>query len=327
MASEKTLCYDYDAVVFRAAAAAQKRTIKCLHKPTGNIETFNTRTEFWGHWKKKSGGWLAQHPELKLEDFVIEDVVTPEPVENALKAVKTTIESICDKFDSKNYYGYVGGEKNFRKDICTLQPYKGQRVAELPAHLQACKDYVIQHHRAKIPNGVEADDLVATDNYKAVQEKKNFIAVAVDKDFKGCDGDWYFYLKDDRRKVRGLGKLWRNEKEVDGVGRMFKYLQVCQGDDADNYWPHCFSDKENGPVTAFDALKDCRSDTEAFLAMKDHFLYLYPEPKIITNWRGDTFEIDWFYVMNEMFQMAHLQRWKDDKIDLKAVFTKLGIEI
>ena len=234
---------------------------------------------------------------------------------------------MLDKFDTKDYYGYVGGDTNFRKDICTLQPYKGQRTAELPVHLAACKEYVMQHHKATMSKYVEADDLVSTDNYNAVKNKQDFAAVVLDKDFKGCEGNWYFYLNDDRRKVRGFGKLWRNGGEVDGVGRMFKYLQICQGDKSDSYEPHCFSDKENGPVTAYNALKDCKNDTEAFLAMKEHFTYLYPEPKIITNWKGDSFEIDWFYVMNEMFQLAHLQRWKDDRIDLKKAFKGLEIEV
>ena len=323
----KKLCFDYDATCFRAAAANQQRSILCLHKPTGNVETFKTRTDFYGHWKRKEGGWLSAHPELKLEDFEIKDVVEPEPVEYALKSIKSTIEGMLDKFDTKDYYGYVGGDTNFRKDICTLQPYKGQRVSELPVHLLACKEYVVQHHKAKVANFLEADDLVSTDNYNAVKNKQDFAAIVLDKDFKGCEGNWYFYLKDDRRKVRGFGKLWRNGDEIDGHGRMFKYLQVAQGDSSDFYWPHCFSDKENGPVTAYNALKDCKNDTEAFLAMKEHFQYIYPEPKVITNWKGDTFEIDWFYVMNEMFQLAHLQRWKDDKIDLRKAFEGLGIEI
>lgn len=323
----KILCFDYDATCFRAAAANQEKSIQCLHKPTGNVEVFKTRTDFYGHWKRKEGGWLSAHPELKLEDFDIKDVTEPEPVEYALKSIKSSIENMLDKFGTKNYYGYVGGETNFRKDICTLQPYKGQRKAELPVHLAACKDYVVQHHKAKVVRLLEADDLICTDNHYAVKNNQNLISVVLDKDFKGCDGNWYFYLNDDRRKVRGFGRLWRNGNEVDGHGRLFKYWQIAHGDLSDNYWPHCFSDKENGPVTSYNVLKGCKNDTEAFLAMKDHFKYLYPEPKVITNWKGYTFEIDWFYVMNEMFQLAHLQRWKGDKIDLKQAFTKLKIEI
>lgn len=323
----KTLCFDYDASIFRAAAANQERSIICKHLPTGNVEPFKTRTDFWGHWKKKNGGWLAVHPELKQEDFVVEDVVKPLPLEFALNSVKLTIQGMLDQFGTKEYYGYVGGDRNFRKDICTLLPYKGQRTSDLPVHLTACKEYVINHHNALVSEGVEADDLVCTDAYSAVKANSQLICIVLDKDFKGCDGNWYFYLNSNKRKIRGFGKLWRNGAEVDGTGRLFKYWQACSADLADNYRAHCFSDKENGPVTAYDALKDCTNDVEAFLAMKEHFLHLYPEPKVITNWRGDTFEIDWFYVMNEMFQLAHLQRWKDDKVNLRQTFDRLGVSI
>lgn len=227
----------------------------------------------------KEGGWLSAHPELNLGDFDIQDVTEPEPVKYALKSIKSTIEGMLDKFGTKDYYGYVGGDTNFRKDICTLQPYKGQRTAELPVHLAACKEYVMQHHRATMSKYVEADDLVSTDNYNAVKNKQDFAAVVLDKDFKGCEGNWYFYLNDDRRRSRGFGKLWRNGSDVDGVGRMFKYLQICHGDKSDSYEPHCFSDKENGPVTTYNALKDCKNDTEAFLAMKDALCTSILNPK------------------------------------------------
>ena len=321
------LCFDFDATIFRAAAAAQKRTITCKHEPTGLTQEFKTRTEFYGHWKKKQGGWLASHPELKLEDFLIEDIITPDPVEFALKAVKSTITNLCDKFEAEDYYGYVGGEDNFRKEICTLMQYKGQRIAELPVHLQACKEYVIKHHNARVANGVEADDMCSRDNYKALKERKDFMVVCLDKDFKGCEGNWHFYLNNDTRKVRGFGKLWRDTDEIDGYGRMFKYFQVAQGDSSDFYQPHCFSDKENGPVTAYNALKDCKNDTEAFIALKEHFKYMSPEPKTITNWKGDTFEIDWLYVLQEMFSMAHMERWEGDRVDVRNTFKNLGIEI
>ena len=324
---KRILCFDYDAVIHRSSAMAQKRSIICTHVPTGDDYTFKTRTEFYGHHKKKAGGWLAEQKGLLLEDFEIHDVVTPEPLENALRTVKVTINGILEKFDCDDYYGYVGGSENFRLDIATLQPYKGNRTADKPVHHAACKDYVLANHNARVANGRESDDCLVSDAYSAMKEKRPWLGVIAEKDYKGCEGDWYDYTKKDMKKVRGFGKLWRGADGIDGHGRMFKYYQVCSSDDSDNYWAHCFSDKENGPVTAYNALKDCKNDTEAFLAMKEHFMYLYPEPKIITNFRGDSFEIDWFYVMNEMFQLAHLQRWKDDRINLKTAFKGLGIEV
>jgi hypothetical protein len=127
--------------------------------------------------------------------------------------------------------------------------------------------------------------------------------------------------------IRGFGELHREGKDVKVSGRLWKYFQVSSSDTSDNYAANCFSDKKNGPVAAYNVLKDCKNDKEAFIAMKEHFQYLYPEPKVITNWKGDTFEIYWLYVMQEMFNMAHLQRWEDDRIDVKETFEKLGVQL
>ena len=80
-------------------------------------------------------------------------------------------------------------------------------------------------------------------------------------------------------------------------------------------------------MTVYNTLKDCKDDKEAFECMKLHFQKLYPESITVSNWKGDSVEIDWLYVMQEMFNMAHLQRWKDDRINVRDVFNKLGIEI
>lgn len=319
--------FDFDAVCFRSSASAQKRSIRCLHLPTDKDYEFSTRTEFYGHYKTKSGGWLSKNSSFRLEDFEITDIVEPEPVEHALKAVKTTIQKVKEVLGCDNYYGYIGGGTNFRDNICTLWKYKGSREGvPRPVHLEACRQYVVRYHNAMITEGAESDDYINRDMHKSLKDA-NLVGVIAEKDYRGCDGYWYNYVNQEYFEVKGFGKLTRNTKGVTGVGRLFKYWQVSSSDSADTYAAHCFSDFENGDITAYNVLKDCKNDTEAFLAMKKHFQRLYPEPKVITNWKGDTFEIDWFYVMNEMFQLAHLQRWKDDKIDLRKAFKGLGIGI
>ena len=55
-----TLLIDSDFVCFEAASLAEKRSVVVTHKQSGRQKEFDTRTEFWGHWKTKSGGWLAE---------------------------------------------------------------------------------------------------------------------------------------------------------------------------------------------------------------------------------------------------------------------------
>lgn len=323
----RKICIDYDGLLFKACCAVEERGIIAKHN-SGFEQEFKTRTEFYGNWRKKNGGWLALHPEYKLEEFEIEDTRVVEPIENALSLLKRQISAIVENLGADSYYGYYSGSGNFRKDICTLLPYKGNRKDMiLPYHLEEAKHYLAKHHNAQASVMSEPDDLVNSDMYSALKSKQDFIGVIFEKDYMGCDGDWYYPDEGVIKRVRGFGRLYRNEKGVKGEGRMWKYFQVCSFDTADNYAANCFSDKKNGEVFVYNALKDCKNDTEAFLAMKEHFQYLYPEPKEITNWKGDTFMIDWFYVMNEMFQLAHLRRWKDDTIDLREAFQGLKIEI
>lgn len=243
------------------------------------------------------------------------------------------IAGILKKFEAKEYFGYIGGSDNFRKAICTLLPYKGNRKDMLlPVHLEAAKQHVIKNHAAIVVSGKEADDKVAEEAYDAYKSKAPLICVGLDKDYMGCEGTWYNFVTDKLVHVEGFGSLERLQKEdktfeVKGTGRLWKYYQVCQGDTSDNYDPACFSEVKNGPLTCFNALKDCKTDKEAFEAMKGHFLSLYPEPKEVKNWKGDIFMIDWLYVMQEMFDMAHMQRWEGDRIVVVDVMKKLGVNI
>ena len=321
--------FDYDWVVFKAACAVENRFVRVLNKKSNEELIFKNRTEVYGDWRKKNGGWLSEQSSLTLNDLEITDDREVEDVSHTIQIAKTIINGTLENLGSDDYYGYVSGEGNFRKDICTLLPYKGQRENMIsPLYRKEVADYVIKHHGAIPTVNREPDDAVVTDMHTALTNKEYLIGAISEKDYMGCSGNWWHYDLGKLVKVRGFGHLERNSKgAVKGQGRIWKYFQVCFSDTSDNYAANCFSDKKNGEVAVYNRLKDCKDDKEAFLAMKEHFQYLYPEPKVITNWKGDTFEIDWLYVMQEMFNLAHLQRWEDDRIDLKVVFKGLGIEV
>lgn len=323
------LIFDYDWVVFKSSCAVENRFVRVLNKKSNEELIFKNRTEVYGDWRKKAGGWLATQEGLTLDDLEITDDRTAEDVSHAIQIAKTIVLGMCEKLGTDDYYGYVSGEGNFRKDICTLLPYKGNRENMLsPIYRKEVTDYLVNKHNAMLVNDKEPDDAVATDMFSALRNKESAIGIVNEKDYYGCDGNWWHYDLDKLVKVRGFGYLERNEKgAVKGQGRLWKYFQVCFADNSDNYAANCFSDKKNGEVAVYNRLKDCKNDKEAFQAMKEHFQYLYPEPKVITNWKGDTFEIDWFYVMQEMMNLAHLQRWEDDRVDLRLVYSSLGVEL
>lgn len=354
-------CFDIDFIIFEAVSVAQETFITATHTPTGAVMEMDNKTELWGDWRKKVGGWIGLQNEIsgeeyyKAEDFVVEDGVRPRPFrikvmgedgeettgflspfDGAKKILDDKIKAICKNLGVTSYFGYTGTGEVFRHELATLLPYKGNRADLItPLLLKQMKEYVVEAHNIELVTGIEADDAcnIATvhayklwkmmdrdDAYKVIQ-------VAVDKDTKGNDGFHHNPTKDgsDVREISGFGKLWLTEKgDVDGAGRIWFYWQIAHGDDTDNYKSSCFSKIKYAGKGAYNDLKDCKNDKEAFTALVAIFKKLYPEKITVTTFRGDI-EIDALYVMQEMATMAMMLRGLGDKIDVKATLDKLGI--
>ena len=71
--------------------------------------SFPTRTAFFGHWKKKNGGWLAECNKERKKPFLVEDFDIIDLQENAnigmaINIVNTTIDSVLSALGTKKYY-------------------------------------------------------------------------------------------------------------------------------------------------------------------------------------------------------------------------------
>ena len=336
-----TVCFDYDFLLYSCACVTEQRKILVINNITGQEQVFKNKTEFWGNYRKKDGGYLAEINKNRTtpyipEDFTIEDMMFTEPIGNAIKILNSQITKILSVLDTKKYIGYTGRGDVFRHKVATLQPYKGNREGLIkPTHLEELKDYVERKHNAQIVTELEADDWCSIENYQAYgkyqvskSERDKLIVVAVDKDAKGTVGFLYnpeHFLEPEL--INGLGWLKRNSKgDIDGRGRKFLYWQVCAGDTSDNYDPACISKNKGGQVKTYELLKDCKTDKECLEAMVKYFKYLYPEPVTFTNFRGDEIEVDWLYVLQEMFTLARMLRWEDDFVQIKDVLDSLGVD-
>lgn len=342
--NKPTLCFDYDFLLYQAACVTEKSQIKAINKITSEEFTFKSRTELWGHWKNKSGGWLAEINKSRTspytpEDFLIEDFKETEPIENSIYVLNQSIKKICAELDTNKYYGYTGRGDTFRSRIATLQEYKGNRTELIkPTHLEDLKDYVERKHNAVIVRDLEADDYCSMDawycfkNYsKTGNLKDKLINVAVDKDAKGVTSFLFNPNKMfEPQRIEGLGTIYRLDvgvaPEIEGYGRAYLYFQIASGDVADNYNPACFSDSKAGSITAFNALSGCSTDRQYWQALVHYYKKLYPEKKTITNFRDDTFEIDWLYVLQEITDLAHMKRWEDDRLVVKDILDKLEVK-
>lgn len=326
----KQLIWDYDYIKYSIGASCESRDIIVSH-PSGIEEVFKTRTEFYGHWKKKEGGWLGEYNKsadrkLDASEFTIIDRQHPEPLEFCLSSVKSHIANICEKLGVNSYKGYIGRGDSWRVEASTILKYKGTRANMIkPVHLPAIEDYLIKQHGAEIVTFHEVDDRVVFDCHK----NPDNILIFVDKDFFGVN-DIIGYNVNSKEMVktgRGLGALNETSTGIKGKGRKFFYHQILSGDASDNYFANSASDVKWGDASSFKALVNCKTDRECWQSIVNCYKAMYPSLKTIKGWRGNDIEINWLYVLQENATMAHMLRNPYDSLSVVDILEKLNVRI
>lgn len=321
---------DLDYVKYTCAAVGEKRTIIVTHKASGNTKEFSNRTAFYG--RDKKSGWLGERnasrtSPFSIDEFEIEDVQTPEPVENALYTAKNTIERAIALSGCKSYVGYLGQGDSFRREQSTILEYKGNRKELIkPIHLDALTDYLIGRWKAKVVTGLEADDWCVIDCHD-----NDNILIGVDKDYYGCNVNYLNMGEGVITNCKDFGELRINDKnKVKGFGRQFFYFQVASGDSIDNYKANSASKMKWGEKSAYDMLCNATQDSEAIEALVKIYKKLYPEPYEVEGWRGADIEVDWLYMLTENWNLARMFTTPNDKFytqeELLNVFNMYGVK-
>lgn len=330
----KRAVFDYDAFVYTIGHAAEKKSIHVVHDKTGWEKEFDTRTQFWGHWKKKEGGYLGEINKKKIakgqepaswEDFTITDKQTLKgPVENALHSVKVCINKVVSDLRVEEYMGFIGKGSSFREDRSTILKYKGNREDVLrPILKDDIQEYIAKNHNGEFVSYLEADDWCIIEGVK-----EGRVVVAEDKDSLGCPVFTYNFNKPELGIINGncYGSLEINsKKEVKGYGRKWFYFQVAYGDDVDNYRSNSATDLKIGDKTIFEMVNYATNDKESLEALVKVYKHIYPEPREITGWRGDKFVVDWLYVLNENWDLARMLRHEGDHVNATEVLSKYGL--
>lgn len=322
---------DADYIKHTAAAAGERRAVRIVHRASGTVREFASRTEFYGHWAKKSGGWLAEENKTRdspytIDEFDYEDVQYPEPIENVLHTTKLMWEGCGAAVGTKKYQGFLGEGEGFRVARSTIEEYKGKRKDLIkPVHLGEVHDYLEKRFKCEIVRGIETDDRVVQECYKQYHK----IITGVDKDYYGQPVNFMNMNRVDEGIQNGdqFGKLWLTEKnDVRGIGRMFLYFQVAFGDDSDCYHANSGTPTKWGEKSAYKALVDATDDRSALEKLIGVYKNLYPEPTTIEGWRKDQINIDWLYMLKENFDMARMLRFDGDNVDIEDVLKRMKIE-
>lgn len=144
-----------------------------------------------------------------------------EPVENCLHSVKKMVEGIVNATSATSHTIYLTGSNNFRKEVATIQEYKGNRKdTPKPTHYQAIRDYLIDVHKAELIEDMEADDALAIAAHASTAD--TYVIATIDKDLDMVEGWHYNWRRDE---------LYEVGKE-EGMRNFYK--QLLTGDSSDN---------------------------------------------------------------------------------------------
>lgn len=167
-------------------------------------------------YKKDALAFCEEH-DIPAEDII--QTTDPEPVEHALSSVKRMIANICESAECDDYTVFLTGSDNYREELATIRPYKGNRDAPKPYHYAAIKEYLLSVQNAVVCEGQEADDAMSI---AAMQDPHGTVICTIDKDLNGTPG-WHYN--------------WNSPPlyfvEEDEANRFF-YMQLLTGDSTDN---------------------------------------------------------------------------------------------
>jgi hypothetical protein len=138
---------------------------------------------------------------------------------------------------------YLTGKGNYRFEVATIQPYKGNRDPKhKPKYFQDIREYMINKYGAVVVTGQEADDALGIKQFS--NPDKSTVICSIDKDLKMIPG--YHYNPN-------TGNFWY--QTIDDAN-MFFWWQMMVGDTTDNI-PGI---RKVGPKTADKIIAECNGD-------------------------------------------------------------------
>ena len=314
---------DADTLLFSAAAVTEKRFVDVLHKPTGIVKTFDTRTQFKELMKSKAKDIT--------EDYVITDRQEPEDIANCLHLVKSSANNIVSRFQFDDIVFVAGDENNFRLDLPLPTRYKDFRKDMIrPVHLKEAHSYFRNKYKAEKAKGMEADDLVTVLANEAVAKGRQAVILSKDKDKRQSIGIYVGdYEADDSMitLVQHMHEIELKESKFKSLGVPWIVYQTLVGDASDGYKPSKLANVKYGDAGAYKDLKACKNPQELLQVLKEKYQAWYPEPFEYTAWDGVVHKADWKSMLQLYYSCARMKRTYDDDLAIDKFFNEYGVEL
>lgn len=341
---------DIDTLLYNAALAAQENYVIVKHKDSGKEKEFKTQTEFFGHYSKRDGGWLATTnfdresrglPPFSPDDFeitqhtrLVGDGDLP-PVAIAKGRFKSTMEWIQSQEWCSDFVICYGRGENFRYNEAHTQPYKANRSPK-PLLLKEVADYMQYKYKDNIVygEGIESDDVYGLIMFDAwVRSGRDLdnvdcVGVVCDKDALQFPSIIFNFQKPEEglRRVSPLeaamhlGKQHLCGDTVDtivGLPQIVPELAAKYG---------IRKSKSVGDTTAINYLKGCSTPKEVFERVIEAYRAYYgDEKKEFTSFRGEVMERNWLDHLNEQFQLLRMRTNDSPNKHVSEFLKQLGI--
>ena len=207
---KRTILLDGDWILYTAGFAGESKRYVC--PAIYGSQEFNTLKLL-----------KDEDPEAPYQLEHIYHRVEVSPVEWVLHTSKNMIANAVAKIEKKcgdecHLVVMLDGQGNFRHDIATIRPYKGNRHTAKPVHYNAIRDYLIDNYHVELVDGEEVDDRMAI---TASSHPASYVMCAIDKDMLQVPG--YHYNPN-----KGFRKVSKKQ------GELFLYRQALTGDSTDN---------------------------------------------------------------------------------------------
>lgn len=163
-----------------------------------------------------------------------------ESVENALQATKTKIESLLAEFPGRSYHKlYLTGKGNFRDEVATILPYKGNRDPNhKPVYYKDIREYMLDVYDGELIEGREADDALGEEQWKS---GKTTCIVGIDKDLDMIPGFHFnskskqvYYVNLQEANLNFLRQMLEGDRTdnipgIVGIGKAKKFKHIPKG--------------------------------------------------------------------------------------------------
>jgi len=207
-------------------------------------------------YKKELNEWAKSMGLNDTEYEAIRDIDVS-PVAYALGNAKQLINRIILRTKADEYQLYITGKGNYREEIATIKPYKGNRdSSRKPHHFDSLKRYLVDNWGALIVDGIEADDAMGI--AQSTCEGDTCIAT-IDKDLDMIPGWHYNWNKD---------LLYFTDEETSIT---WFYAQLIMGDTVDNIQ----GIPGAGKGKAKQALMDCDGEEDMYWKVLDMYQAYY----------------------------------------------------